>query len=95
MLETYLIYSGLFYLQVGANFPEWTHNSGKFVLGCCVKFNYGSLAELGTTIILKFSLTINLLHPIQDSIKQRNTSSKINIAAANVEVIAIAVIRVL
>ena len=77
------------------NFPEWTHNSGNFVLGCCVKFNYGSLAKLGTTIILKFSLTLNLLHPIQESIKQQNASSKIKIAAANVEVIAIAAIMVL
>ena len=47
-----LPYSGLF--SLGANFPEfpkWNHNSGKFILGCCMKFNYESLVELGATII--------------------------------------------
>ena len=31
-------------------FPKWAHNSGNFILGCCIKFDYGSLAELGRTI---------------------------------------------
>ena len=47
-----LPYSGL--SSLGSNFPgfpEWTHNSGKFILGCCIKFDYGSLAELGVIVI--------------------------------------------
>ena len=56
---------------------------GKFILGCCIKFDNGSLVELGTTSI---SLMITLLHPMQDFIKQQNTL--ITIAAANVEDIA-------
>ena len=27
------------------------YNSGKFVVGCCMKFDYGSLVELGATVI--------------------------------------------
>ena len=50
---TLIPYSGL--LSPGANFrefPKWTHNSIKFILGCCIKFNYGSLVEeLGATVI--------------------------------------------
>ena len=48
-----------------------------FKLGYCVKFNYG---------LLIFP-NINLLRPMQDSIKQQNIFT--TIAAANVEVIAI------
>ena len=35
-------YSGLF--SLGANFPEfpkWAHDSGKFILGCCIMFECG------------------------------------------------------
>ena len=46
-----------------------------------------SLAELGATS------NINLLHPMQDSIKQQNTFT--TIAAANVEVKAIAAVGVM
>ena len=41
---SYSSYSGLFPLS--ANFPEfhkWSHYSGKFILGCCMKFDCGSL----------------------------------------------------
>ena len=67
--------------SLGANFlkfPKWTHNLGKFILGCYIKFDYGLMAELG--------VTTKLLHPMQESIKQQNTFT--TIAAANVEVIA-------
>ena len=39
-MTNYLIASGLF--SVGANFSEfqeWVHNSEKFILGCCMKFD--------------------------------------------------------
>ena len=62
--------------SLGANFPkfpEWTHNSGKFILGCCIqKFDYGLLSELGVTVIFS---SINLLHPMQDSILSNKTIS--------------------
>ena len=83
-VHTYRIVGWLF--SLGANFPEfpkWIHNSGKFILGCCIKFDFGSLVELDATVIF---LNINLLHPIQGSIKQQNTFT--TIAAANFEVIA-------
>ena len=54
--HTYHIAGWLF--SLGANFPEfpkWIHNSGKFILGCCIKFDWGSLMELGTTIIKIYS----------------------------------------
>ena len=48
-------YSGLF--SLGANFPEFpecTYNSGKFILGCCIKLNqYGSLAKLSNAGLYK------------------------------------------
>ena len=50
--KSQIAYSRLF--SLGANFPEilkWTYNWGKFILGCCIKFDYGSLVEFGATII--------------------------------------------
>ena len=38
-LKQQIPYSGLFFL--GAKFLEWVHNSGKFILECCMKFNCG------------------------------------------------------
>ena len=41
-----LPYSGL--ISLDANFPEfqeWAHNSGKFILGCCMKFDCESLLQ--------------------------------------------------
>ena len=43
-----VLYSGLF--SLGANFPEFhelPHNSGKVILGCCMKFDCGSLFCIG------------------------------------------------
>ena len=48
------LYTIQWLFSIGANFPEfpkWTHNSGKFILECCVKFDYGLLLELGTTVV--------------------------------------------
>ena len=46
-----ILYNRLFFLGVNfAEFPEWAHNSGKFILGCCIKFDYGSLMKLGTSV---------------------------------------------
>ena len=48
-----LPYRGLF--SLGANFPKfhkWAHNSGKAILGCCVKFDCGLLmAEYSESVI--------------------------------------------
>ena len=49
--------------SLGANFPEfpgWTHNLGKFILGCCIKFDWGLLMELGTTVIKLYSGMLRL-----------------------------------
>ena len=46
-LETKYCITGYF-SQV--QIPEWAHNSGKFILGCCIKFDYGSLMELGASV---------------------------------------------
>ena len=89
-------YSGLF--SLGANFPEFPkliHNPGKFILGCCIKFNYGLLVKLDATVVFLISNT-DLLHPMQDSIKQQNTFIlATTIAAANVKVTAIAIMGVM
>ena len=50
---TYHIASGLF--SLGANFPkfpEWAHNSGKFIMVCCIKFD-GATEALGESVIIK------------------------------------------
>ena len=85
-------------------FPEWTQNSVKFILACCIKFDYGLLVELYCTtstsnlehlqhfdvngIIVHPGMTNNnnLLHPMQDFIKQQNTFT--TTAATTVEVTA-------
>ena len=50
-----LPYSGLF--SLGANFPhfpECTHNLGKFILGCFVKFDCELLTELRASVIFLY-----------------------------------------
>ena len=44
--DSYVLYSKLF--SLGANFPkfhEWAHYSGKFILGCYMYFDCGSLLQ--------------------------------------------------
>ena len=56
MHSVYLPYSGLF--SLGANFPkfpkwaDWAHNSGKFIMVCCIKFD-GATEALGKSVIIK------------------------------------------
>ena len=33
--------SMLYHIAGCLNFPKWAHNSGKFIRGCCMKFNCG------------------------------------------------------
>ena len=43
-----ILYSGLFSLYIGANFPEfhkWANSSEKFILGYCIKFDCGLLLQ--------------------------------------------------
>ena len=48
--QSLIPYNGLFSLSaIFSEFPKCTHNLGKFILGCCIKFDYGLLAELGAT----------------------------------------------
>ena len=49
----YLPYSGLF--SLGANFPKFperAHNSGKFIMICCIKFD-GATEAFGESVIIK------------------------------------------
>ena len=49
----YLQHSVLF--SLGTNFPkfpEWVHNSGKFIVVCCIKFD-GATEAFGESVIIK------------------------------------------